>query len=1086
MGRNPPKSPDRPRRAKIDDARRARLYLAELNWLTGAPEDGRWRRFDSDELFALEGVSISKSRRAARTVLREHPLALKQLVGDVERWWAVTDAKLAWCSALVADPRAPFDPVPLLPNRIGRLVRGGVGRELAIAWLEEPPVVERALTWLAANEAGLAGLDERVVSLLARLAIGKGCEAGVAALIAALAVDAPDPEHAVDRTRNAESALLDQSRAVAKDPGRTRPLVLAWLAKLGRRQPVERQRALALVAQVGIAETFAPWTHWERATEPLLARATELAQHEFDNWHRSRHVTPLITNLIAARNRAPEPVSLRSVLLEIDMLASEPMARFHASIARLLAACGDPQLALPVHGRANLLLHVARAAASTDDDTHPEWLWDAVAVALERGAPREVLGPWLPVMAKTGRYWLEYDMVEHAKRRPDVVRFVDVLAAFDHAPTDDEAEKAAKWLAAGIADPETIVDVIARLHDVKTRLDLDVARAVIALADGTAVDIAALARQLLELVEDQRWHTMRSIVAFVEQAARGGAGWIMRGALAAQRSLLVEAGAVAASLPKGKLVLAGAPRAAWIERYPEALHHALSRLAAVDPDAERVAAKKLATDLPDPADLEREIAALRESGKAPKRLASLEQRLANPTVPSPKRLANLAAKLEAAACEIALDRFVATGSAQVGERFVTTFGLPSWDAWTSAIADVAGKPGSTESARLREILFALLELEPRDRALAGKLLHARCGPPPWDLRDEPANQKFLARMRAAKLDPAPWLDDQPRVVTAKDGKPISLGFAADPLDVFAMGWHFDTCLSPRGGNFFSVVANAADINKRVLYARRDNKIVGRCLFALTDGLALIVFQQYCHDGGIDFTTLVKDFATDLATRIGTQVAPRGPVKTLLARDWYDDGARDLVGRFAGLGDDFDLRTIAPEELVTRLRELLGRALDDVSLPIVVGHSTLKYQPRHLAPLVPFILASDASQLRLDAARLAFDNEDFELADRLLGNHDHAIHLEHHSYYWGSLLAHLRPSITLGRLRRTRDRHVRSWENDSGDRVAIAGIALEKLRRPRQAAAMYRLAIRKEGQWLGDELRGRLKALGEPLDGEVAE
>jgi hypothetical protein len=786
-------------------------------------------------------------------------------------------------------------------------------------------------------------------------------------------------------------------------------------------------------------------------------------------------------------------VSLHAVFLEIHMLSTEPMARFHASIVRLLAACGAPRLSLPPHGRASLLLHVARAAASSED-VHPEWLWDALATALERGAPREILGPWLPVIAKQGRYWLEYDLVDNAKRRADVVRLVDVLVAFGHAPTDDEAEAAATWLAAGIVDPEVIVDVIARLSEVKTRLDDDLARAVVALADGTPADIAAIARAMLELAEEQRYHTTRHVVAFVDQAARAGAGWIVRGALATQRSLLVEAGAVAASLPKAKLQLAVAERArssggvrhpGWIDRYPEALHGALARLAAVDLDSERIAARKLATDLPDPADLEREISVLRETGKAPKRLASLEHRLAYPTTPSPKRLANLAAKLEAAACEIALERFVATASAQVGARFVSTFALPSWDAWTTATAEVAGKPGSTEAMRLREILFALLELEPRDRALAGRLLRARCGPPPWDLRDEPANQKFLARMKASKLDPAPWLDDRACTVTAKDGKPISLGLAADPLDVFAMGWHFDTCLSPRGGNFFSVVANAADINKRVLYARRDGKVVGRCLFALTDGLALIVFQQYCHDGAIDFSTLVKDYATDLAARIGTQVAPRGPVRCLLARDWYDDGARDLVGRFANLGDDFDIRTIAPEELVPRLRELLGRDLDDVSLPIIIGHSTLRFQPRHLAPLVPFILASDASQLRLEASRLAFDNEDFELADRLLGTHDHAIRLADHAYYWGSMLARLRPSHTLAELRRTRDRRVRSWEGETGDRVALAGIALEMLQRPRQAATMYRLAIRKEEHWLGDELRARLKALGEPLEGEVA-
>jgi len=106
MGREPAKSSDRPRRAKrgrrADDQRRARLYLAELGWLTGYPDGASWRVLDTGEPVALDGVRISRSRRAARTVLREHPIAIRELVGDTDRWWLIVDAKLAWCSARVA------------------------------------------------------------------------------------------------------------------------------------------------------------------------------------------------------------------------------------------------------------------------------------------------------------------------------------------------------------------------------------------------------------------------------------------------------------------------------------------------------------------------------------------------------------------------------------------------------------------------------------------------------------------------------------------------------------------------------------------------------------------------------------------------------------------------------------------------------------------------------------------------------------------------------------------------------------------------------------------------------------------------
>jgi hypothetical protein len=407
------------------------------------------------------------------------------------------------------------------------------------------------------------------------------------------------------------------------------------------------------------------------------------------------------------------------------------------------------------------------------------------------------------------------------------------------------------------------------------------------------------------------------------------------------------------------------------------------------------------------------------------------------------------------------------------------FGLSEWPDWAEPV-------DRSRATQLREILSGLLDLESSDRALAGRLLRARSGPPPWDLRDDPANRRFLDRMRAAGIDPAPWLDSTPRVVHTGHGETLSLALCADPLDVFAMGAHFETCLSPRGGNFFSVVANAADINKRVLYARRDDRVVGRCLFAITDSLTLLAFNPYCHER-IDFASIVRDFALELAARMRATIVTRGPVSTLVARDWYDDGARDLVGRFACLDESFDLEAIPPDELVGKLREALGRDLDDVTLPFVLGHRDFQklFLPRHLAPLVPFILASNVSLIRIDAAQLALHNKDLELADRLLGDHDRAIRIEEYAWPNGEIVARLRPSRALARLRRSRPRSVRRWSDERGDRIALAGVALQALERPRKAAAMFRLAAKLES-WLLEDMHARLTAMGAPIDGDYAD
>ena len=81
--------------------------------------------------------------------------------------------------------------------------------------------------------------------------------------------------------------------------------------------------------------------------------------------------------------------------------------------------------------------------------------------------------------------------------------------------------------------------------------------------------------------------------------------------------------------------------------------------------------------------------------------------------------------------------------------------------------------------------------------------------------------------------------------TGSNGRNVVLAFEHDPLEIFQMGWHFSTCLSPGVFNFFSVFSNAADINKQVVYARDEQgRVVGRCLLALTEDGNLLTFEPY--------------------------------------------------------------------------------------------------------------------------------------------------------------------------------------------------------------------------------------------------
>ena len=1074
---------DRKRTNAAGDRRRAGIYLTQLGWLVGYPDEAGWRRLEDDVVVPLDGAAIAKARRTARTVMREHPDGLAKLV-DVAPWWKIVDAKLSWMSAALTGKAGAFDPLPLLPGRLATTVRGllptriGMAvRAAAIAFADRPEELAQLIAWLGEHRDLVIEHDLvpswRVVFALARLAIlgdrGKARgirERGVDALIRLCEVDAPDGSAALQASRTVENGLRRQAtKPRILEPVRSRPHVVPWVVRLATRDATHRQRALSLVAEARLAEALILWQEWELSHEVLLQRAAALAESNFESVaERNKAQAKVIIKIEKSRAAAPAQVSIKDALLELDMLgAGDVFARTQPAIVRLLAAL---PAAWGVAGPGRMLLHTARMAATADDDEHFELVWDALADALDEGAPLSLLDPWKGVLTSDHRHYIESDILEHAKRRADVQRAIRVLVAiaWTGALGDSDVERSGIWLAAGLPEPR-VPDVIAATRDIDGWMLVELAHAILAIADDTA-EISALTKRLLEQVDGWRHGAPKALAVLIEHAAATGGGWLIRSEIEDKHAeSLHEIGEMLTLLPRARWPrMTRDVQSPWIAHYPTSLHSALTKLAGVDPDAERTTAKRLADDVPDPKALREEIAALRLRLDKPgvaKRLANLEDRLANPKPPSKARLDNLAAKLERSARDIGLARFIRATTEGASERILRAFGLPALPAWA-------------ESPKTLALLMSLLSLGEGDRELAGRLIRARCGDRPWDLRDEPANRAFLDELRRANIDPGPWLDDTPRTIGD-----ITLELTGDPIEVFAMGAHFGTCLSPGGGNFFSVVVNAADVNKRVIYAKRDGRVTGRCLIALTDTFAILIFNVYSHENlGLD--TQVHDFVLELATKMGTSVVPRGTVRLLLGRDWYDDGPRDLVGRFRGLDDaglDFD--AIQPANLVGILRSALEHEIDDVTLPVILGHHGLARRPELIFPLAPYILASAAPLTHFLAADLALRAGDRVLADRLLGEHAGVVRLVDHTWHHGETLAELRPSFTLARLRETRSKAVRTWEDEPGDRCAVAGVALEALHRPKQAVAMYKLALRED--WLKMLLHDRMKRLGELID-----
>ena len=125
----------------------------------------------------------------------------------------------------------------------------------------------------------------------------------------------------------------------------------------------------------------------------------------------------------------------------------------------------------------------------------------------------------------------------------------------------------------------------------------------------------------------------------------------------------------------------------------------------------------------------------------------------------------------------------------------------------------------------------------------------------------------------------------------KDGVPYTLAFTNEVIDYLLMGHHFETCLSPGSMNFFSTISNAVDINKKVLYGKKENgDVVGRCLFVLDDLGQIKTFNRFHHDIAPGFAAAVDRYADTLAKSMNTNLDSSGQVPNLVASDWYDDGA----------------------------------------------------------------------------------------------------------------------------------------------------------------------------------------------------
>jgi hypothetical protein len=1123
-------------------ARVKTLLSANLGWLEGFPLEVaggivRWMAVPASapaREMRLEGQHLSRATYALNKLRGELAPALALLPGnsEPEAWLDSVESRLERLKGAVhkGDRLSQrFFQDALFPARF---------REEASRLAADEPRLKpllNALSWVH------AGHPEQ-----ARAALGSVREWGpgfgplaarlgeTPALIAFLRLAQLANDHGRDRVQPLAACLLDE-RAHDVPLGQAGQICGHILQGLGKRGDSPLPEALPMGGSLGgdLARWCEDLVQQNRPTGRKILRLFELAtplpfvERWADWWHTTRRLLREAQRLRALpydresrrglrlqveRHRKSTPPAFPSEeLMEALRVHSaaessdrlDPLLRVLALLPAGAVAPGRPHFAIywslfdefgpeaSAPRITTLLAGFERYLRGLSQAPRPDTAW---------------LEPWATLSEAPASYWsaLEYEMVTEilANRRPRRT----VLAAYDHLAAVavrhgglalDAATRAVElFFLAGDSDlAAAFFDSLHVKGNFKSYLSRASAGLALRLCRERPERFADVLAALIGQEDREGLHLSDWPEPILDPLSTGAVGETVREAVVARqldrllacgtKSVLLEAAGIEPPLP----IPGEAAAPLWIERYPQDLHAEIGRLAGLLEDAEARVAHWLAAEFPDTQRLEREIQAIEQRlpGADPERQPALRTRLANlrtrleqPPALGPARLERLRARLGRAWGRAVLDRWEGELDTRLPGALRQLLGIEEVPPWL-------------RENRNLSLLAAATRLPDHHRQLAYRLFRLRCGPPPWDLRDAPQNRRFLESL--PHLDWSPWIDGVGTLpVATANGRTLHLALEDDPLEVFLMGAHFQTCLSPGAMNYFSVFANSADLNKRVLYARDgEGKILGRCLLALTGKGELLIFEPYCHDGKLGFEEICADFAAQLAHRMGTVRVSRGKVPTLVASKWYDDGPRDLGRSHPALEEGSPLRrrlaTLRPDELFGELRRALKPArLDEATLPLVLALPELQDRPALAVPLL-----RPAAECRtlpdgalVTAAHLATQAGAAGLVHRLLlqpliehlrrgyqGGHARC------DYRAINLLLRFDPARLLALLRQTRDRSVRDWLDEPNlSRLEDVALALETLHRPRQAQTLWRHLA---GLYTDEDLRQRAQAAIERLE-----
>jgi hypothetical protein len=204
-------------------------------------------------------------------------------------------------------------------------------------------------------------------------------------------------------------------------------------------------------------------------------------------------------------------------------------------------------------------------------------------------------------------------------------------------------------------------------------------------------------------------------------------------------------------------------------------------------------------------------------------------------------------------------------------------------------------PGNWSDQRCIEFAGWIGRMQPSEKRLLRQIFDAYQRHGQDAKQRQPFNRAWIEDQRNSGFRINHWIlpaMEQVRV----GGQRFTISICHDPCELLLMGVLFDTCLAPGGCNEMSVLANAADVNKQVLYVRDERgQVVARKLLAVSRKSTLLGYYCYLsYDASEDcvvcksLSDFISQYCGRLAAKVGWQLANEGePIG--LGHFWYDDG-----------------------------------------------------------------------------------------------------------------------------------------------------------------------------------------------------